>query len=397
MLDIINVAVLSNASRLDKRYVRIVGNTILETGPMDRYRRGPGQTADREGAFLCPAFIDIHNHGAKRFDTMDARSEAFDAIARHHFSRGVGSFLFSTMTAPLDRIRAVFSALEDYSPPVPVDVLGVHVEGPYLSAGNAGAQQTEFIRAPAAEDKDFIEQYRKTIKLITVAPDIPGAADFISFCTKFGITVFGGHDNALAPEVYKAMDAGMRGVTHLYCCSSMAGRRAGDYRKYAGLTEIALTEPGLTAEVIADGWHIPRELFKLIYQCKGYERICLVSDAMRATGLIPGRYMLGAEDDGVAVDVLDGIAVLPDRSAFAGSVTPINKMVERLIGEYSVPAEHAVYMASGSQARLLGLEGKGAVEKGYEARLNILDPRGRLTELIRGEEIIQRGEENADL
>jgi N-acetylglucosamine-6-phosphate deacetylase len=346
---------------------------------------------DLSGRLVCPGYIDIHNHGALNHDVMEGSAAALDAMARFHFEHGVSAFLASTLSAPWEQLEAVIESLERYEAPVPVGFLGLHLEGPYLSPKNAGAHPRRFLDCPGPKGYNCIERHGSLIRLITLAPDLNGIPAFIRRCVEQGIVVFGGHDAAIAPEVHAAVEAGMRGVTHIYCCSSLTSRK--DIRKYAGLTEIALTNPRLIVEVIADGWHITEDLFRLIYACKGFRGICLVSDCIRAAGLSPGNYILGNGKDGVPVEVGDGIALLPDHSAFAGSITPVAAMVERLTAEYGVPVEEAAAMVTEVPSTILGLPDKGRIEKGYEARLNILDSRGRLTGIIAEEQIIHPGEE----
>jgi N-acetylglucosamine-6-phosphate deacetylase len=311
---------------------------------MSSYSKGQEKPISLPGSFVCPGYIDIHNHGAMNFDIMDASFEALDAITNFHFTHGVSAFLASTMTAPQKAIENVLLVLQNYKPKVPVGLLGIHLEGPYLSPENVGGHEKKYLQEPDSGALEFVSRYRELIKMITVAPNLPGATGFIAECVKMGIIVFGGHDNSIEPEVHKAIDSGMRGVTHITCCSSSISRK--DYHKYAGITEIALGDPRLFVEVIADGWHITKDIFNLIYSSKGYSKICLVSDSIRATGLEPGAYYLGSKETGITIEVIPGIAILKDHSAFAGSVTPVCFMVERLVREYGIPIEEAVSMAS---------------------------------------------------
>lgn len=385
MLDIIHVNLLTDGTRQDNGWLRVENGKIAAMGSMAQYSPSAQEQLDGKGAFLCPGFMDIHNHGAMQFDAMDASQEAFDAIAKYHFEHGVTSFLFTGMTAPLPEIEKMFAALRGYVPPVPVTVLGVHMEGPFLSEGNRGAHPKALLSALDAQAAAFVEAHKDLLRLLTLAPNLPGAPAFIQRCVQNGIVVSGGHDNAIDTEVYAALQAGITGVTHLYCCSSTVGRRS-DFIKHTGLTEIALNDERLFVEVIADGYHIPQDLFALIYKTKGYRKICLVSDAIRAAGLGAGTYKLGDATNGVEVEVQDGIALLPDHSAFAGSVTPISRMVERLVGKYHVPIEQAAYMASGTQAEYLHVAGKGALHPGFEAKLNLLDEQGKLLAVLAGEQ-----------
>jgi N-acetylglucosamine-6-phosphate deacetylase len=172
----------------------------------------------------------------------------------------------------------------------------------------------------------------------------------------------------------------MTSVTHLFCSSSTICKR--DYERHVGLTEIALCDDTLFAEVIADGAHIPYELFRIIHKCKGYRKLILVSDSIRATGMRPGRYFLGKSGEGTEIEVTEKVAMLADKSMYAGSITPVRKMVENLALNTDIPIAEIVHMATGSPASLLSLEGVGAVKVGFSARLNVLSPNGRLLKTI---------------
>lgn len=327
--------------------------------------------------YIAPGFIDIHNHGAMMADAMDGTKEALDTIARFHAEHGVTTFLPTTMTAPLTSYVDVFNALKDFTPSVPVTIPGIHMEGPFLSAAAAGAQPSKDLLEPTDEHLKFLEQYHHLIKLMTVSPDVSGIARLMDFCYDHHITISGGHDSAIDTEVYEAINHHMASVTHIYCCSSGISRR-NTPQKHIGLTQIGLLSPHLFCEVIADNCHVPRELFDLIYKCKGYQKICLVSDALRAAGMPPGQYYLGSRTDGTLVDVTEDVALLPGKNLFAGSITPIYKMVHTLACEHNIPLEEITYMASSAPADLLDLHGKGHIKEGFDSDFNVLSNDGSL-------------------
>lgn len=389
MLDIINSTLLINGRRFKERYIRIAGDKIIKTGCMSHWKASlDTEIIDAGDNFICPGFIDIHNHGALLADAMDASSEAFDKISEYHLKNGVTSYLLTTMTAPLRDIKNVFKALKCHHSRLPVHILGCHMEGPFLSAPNAGAHPQQFLRIPDEESLRLIDRYRDCVKLITAAPNLPCIDRLLSYCREHGIIVSGGHDNAIDTEIESAILHGLSSVTHIYCCSSGISRRAGDYTKHLGITQIGLNNPDLFCEVIADSFHIPDDLFKFIYKCKGFQKICLVSDGLSASGLSPGQYYLGSKENGVEIIVDKNVALLKDKSAFAGSITPIASMVSHLVSDLHVPLEKAVYMASSAPAKLLKLANKGCIQKGFDAELNILDGSGHLIKTIIGEHFI---------
>ena len=163
---------------------------------------------------------------------------------------------------------------------------GIHLEGPFLSAFNRGAQPERFLLTPDRDSIDFVVKNSDVIRLITVAPDLPNIKPLIEACVENGIVVSGGHDDAIETEVYEAMLSGLRSVTHIFCSSSTLSRR--NLERHIGITEVALCSDALYAEAIADGAHLPYALFNLLYKCKGYERIVIVSDSIRATGMPKG-------------------------------------------------------------------------------------------------------------
>lgn len=396
MLDIIHGHLLCDGHCFSDYYVRINGQTIIATGPMTQWIPEANSTViDAEGNAVCPGFIDIHNHGALMADAMDASSEAFDKISEYHLKNGVTSYLLTTMTAPLETIGHVIEALKTHVSKLPVNILGCHLEGPFLSKESAGAHPIQHLRCPDRQSIKFLEKYKNYIKLITAAPELPHMDDLLAFCRANHIVISGGHDHAIDNEIHAAIDGGLKSVTHIYCCSSGVSRRPGSYKKHLGLTQIGLLHPELFCEVIADDYHVPPELFDFIYRCKGYQKICLISDGLSASGMPPGKYYLGQQGSGVPVIVDEHVALLSDRSAFAGSITSIGTMVGRLISRHTVLPQEAVYMASAAPAKLLGLEHKGNIAPGFDAELNILDSRGTLKTTIISENFIYHHKEDA--
>lgn len=384
----VNCSILHDGIMKNNCFLRIKGNTITAIGEMKRLSlvQDEEPVVDlQDKGFLAPGFIDIHNHGALNYDFMDATQIAFDAINQYHYRHGVCAYLATTMTAPLTNIAHTLEVVANYVSKSPAKLIGAHLEGPFLSKYNCGAQPAEYLRAPDTESLELIHKYSKQIGLITVAPDILKAQDLIQFAKQNGITVSLGHDYATGAQVQQAIAAGASGVTHLHCCTSGVHRKHGA-EKYIGLTETALANDNLVVEVIADGCHVPADLFHLIYHCKGFRKICLVSDAIRASGLSPGRYMLGDYKDGVEVKVTDRVALLKDESCYAGSITCIEKMVENLVS-WGIPLAEAVYMASQCPATYLGLQGIGELKEGATAFINVLDANGKLL-------MVQAGEKN---
>lgn len=384
-MEIIHVNILEDGKAFEDCFIRITNQRITQTGSMKQYVKESKNVLDGMGCYICAGFIDIHNHGAMSYDAMDATKEALEAISAYHLEHGVTDFLATAMTGPLSQVEKLCGLLKKGMVKEKAQILGIHMEGPFLSSKNKGAQPEKYLLEPDGQNLKKLEAFKEFVKLITISPDVKNIEKLLTFCKENGIVVSGGHDSAIDDEIYSAIEYGMKSVTHIYCCSSSISRR-GDAKKHIGLSEIGLEDSRLFTEVIADGCHIPDVLFNLIYKCKGYKKICLVSDQIRASGMKEGRHYLGDLRHGVLVEVLDGIAVLPEENVYAGSVTPINKMVERIVNNCKVPLECACYMASTSQADLLNLQDRGHVKAGYLAHLNLLDKHGVLLGTGIGEE-----------
>ncbi len=402
-MKLFNAAVLSDGRRSEHCTVTIHGRQITEIVPDDSRsipenaltldalrnceKTEESMNIDLENRVLCPCFIDIHTHGAAMADTMDADPEAMDTICRFHLSHGVSTFLPTTMTASLSEYEKVFECFSRYTPPVPVTIPGLHMEGPFLSPAAAGAQPSVHLIRPDRYAVDFFKKYNQYIRLMTISPDVENIEAIYDFCNEHRIIISGGHDNSNEKEVFDALRHHMASVTHLYCCSSGITRR-NTPQKHVGLTQIALMTPQLFCEVIADDCHIPPVLLDFILHCKDYRKLILVSDSLRATGMPPGTYILGNSETGVAVNVTEAVALLPGTNLFAGSITPVSRMVERLGARRQLPLEKLCYMASASAANLLGLKTKGYIAPGFDADLNILSEDGRLLATIIGHQYI---------
>jgi N-acetylglucosamine-6-phosphate deacetylase len=357
--------------------------------PPPRLRRGGEQTHVREkrvvdlsGNYLAPGFIDLHAHGALGRDTMEASAEAFQAICDYHASGGTTSLLLTTATAPLDRIADVLSAVRDYRCLIK-QLVGVHVEGPFISKAKCGAQRAEFIQNPSRASVQQLLEHKDVIKRITIAPELQGAAEAIENFHTHMISVSGGHSDAWDEEAREGFARGMRSVTHTFNCMSSA-RRRGIYR-IGGLLEFALGEPQISCELIADGHHVSVTLMKMLYQAKGRGGICLVTDATAGAGLPDGsQFALFGRD----CLVEGGVCLLADRSALAGSAARMIDLIRTLVRSVEIPLYEAVTMATKNPATVIGLETKGRLDIGADADFVVLSPELEvLRTFVSGEEI----------
>jgi N-acetylglucosamine-6-phosphate deacetylase len=326
------------------------------------------EVIDLDGNYLAPGFIDLHVHGALGRDTMEASAEAFRSICDYHASGGTTSLLLTTATAPLNEIVKVLKAVRDFRSAIR-PIVGVHVEGPFISKAKAGAQRTEFIQDPSPVVVRQLLEYADVLKRVTLAPELPGALEAIEVFHAHGINVSGGHSDAWEEDARAAFDRGMRSVTHTFNCMSSA-RRRGVYR-VAGLLEFALSEPEISCELIADAHHVSPALMKMLYRAKGRQGICLVTDATAGAGLSEGsQFALFGKN----CTVENGVCLLADHSALAGSAARMIDLVRVMVREVNVPLNQAIAMATESPAGAIGLETKGRLIVGTDADLVVLSP-----------------------
>ena len=340
---------------------------------------------DLRGNYLAPGFVDLHVHGAIGRDTMEASVEAFRAICDFHSSGGTTSLLPTTPTAPLDAIVDVLKAVRDCRSSIP-QIAGLHIEGPFISKARCGAQRAEFIQDPSPVAVRQLLEHADVIKRITIAPELPGALEAIENFRVRKVSVSGGHSDAWDQDARGAFDRGMRSVTHTFNCMSSARRRG--IHRVAGLLEFALSEPEILCELIADGHHVSATLMKMLYRAKGAAGICLVTDATAGAGLADGSQFSLFGNDCI---VENGVCLLADRSALAGSASRMIDLVRTMVHDVDVLLHEAITMATENPARALDLRLKGRLTVGADADLVVLSPE---LEVLRtfagGEEIFSR-------
>lgn len=326
---------------------------------------------DVGGRLITPGLIDLHIHGALGHTFNEPTPNAFTTITVENARRGVTGLLATTATAPIpDLVECLAFTRQWLSQPRPgAQVLGVHVEGPYFCPAQAGAQDPANIRTPDDGTPDRLLDYHEIIKIMTFAPELPGALALTARLVELGIVPAAGHSCAKEEHVRAAMAAGLRHIIHIWSGQSTTIRE-GPWRK-PGLLEASLVFEGLTVEMICDNKHLPPTLLKLAYKCIGPDRLCVISDATSGAGLSEGsRFRMGQME----YDVHDGVGMLLDRTAFAGSTTMLNQMIPVLTGVVGLPLLEAVRMASLTPARVIGLDGrKGSLEPGKDADLAVFE------------------------
>jgi N-acetylglucosamine-6-phosphate deacetylase len=329
---------------------------------------------DARGKYISPGFIDLHIHGGGGYDFMDNTVEAFVEIARTHARYGTTAMYPTTLTSSKeDMIRS----LEVYEEAVKkntqgAQLIGIHLEGPYFAMNQRGAQDPKYIRNPDPAEYEEIISLSSSIKRWSAAPELDGAMAFGRYLMANGILPALAHTDAIYEEVIEAFENGYSLATHLY--SGMSGVTRRNAFRYAGVIESAFIIDEMNVEIIADGIHLPAPLLELVYKIKGPARIALITDAMRATGMPPGPSVIGSLQSGISVIVEDGVAKLPDRSSFAGSVATADRLVRTMTGMAKVPLLHAIQMLSHTPASIMKIaDRKGSLVSGKDADIVIFD------------------------
>ncbi len=330
---------------------------------------------DAEGLYVSPGFIDIHTHGSGGYDYADGEvSDILNAAAAHAKYGATTIFPTSPSISFEDTMKFVKNvklAMQENAPGKPF-IPGSHLEGPYFSMNQKGAQDPKYIKAPPREEyEQLIEAGEGTVRRISYAPELPGSKELCEYLNEKGIVSSFAHTEAIYEELKPFVDMGCNLATHLYSGMNMVTRR-GPYRKL-GAVETAYLEDSVTVETIADGKHLPKELLKMIVKIKGVDKICLVSDSMRAAGMPEGPTVIGPKHEGMPCISTEGVAMLYDKTAFAGSVATCDRLVRVMYKEVGVSLCDCIKMMCENTARVMGVEKRGKIKEGYYADLAFFD------------------------
>ncbi len=370
---IINGKIITPHRVLTNGFIVVDGDKIVEVS--ERNTEIPeAATIDAKGNYVAPGFIDIHVHGGGGYDFMDATVEAFLKIAELHAQHGTTSMLPTTLSGTKEEM---LNALRAYDQANTKNVkgaqfIGMHLEGPYFAMNQRGAQDPRYIRDPDPAEYEEILSQSASVKRWSAAPELKGAIEFGRYMRSKNVLPALAHTDAIYEEVIVAFENGYTLATHLY--SAMSGVTRKNAFRYAGVIESAFIIDEMDVEIIADGVHLPAPLLKLVYKIKGADRTALITDAMRAAGMPPGKSILGSLTNGLEVIVEDGVAKLPDRSSFAGSVATADRLVRTMVNEGEIPLLESVRMMTSTPARILNVsEKKGCLAKGKDADIVIFD------------------------
>ena len=326
------------------------------------------EVIDAKGKDIVPGGIELHIHGGGGRDFMEGTEDAFRTAIAAHMKYGTTSIYPTLSSSSVPMIKDALATCRKLMAEPQSPVLGLHLEGPYFNPGKAGAQMPEYITPPIPGDYEpIIDTYGgKELKRWDEAPELPGTTEFGRYCTSHGVLAAIAHTKAEYVDVKRAWDAGFRHVTHFY--NAMPGFHNVREFKHEGTVESVYTFPEMSVEMIADGIHVPPTILRMIYMVKGVEHTALITDALACS----------ASDSDVAFDprviLEDGVCKLADRSALAGSIATMDRLIRTCVQMAEIPLEDAIRMSSETPARIMGELGrKGTLEKGKDADICIYD------------------------
>lgn len=323
--------------------------------------------------YISPGFIDLHVHGGGGYDFMDGTEEAFEGIAALHQAHGTTSLLATTLTCPDEELFNIFDIFDKITKKdKPSCLYGIHLEGPYFAKSQKGAQDEKFIKSPTPEHYlKILEKGGNYIKRWSIAPELDGAMELGRLLSEKGILPSIGHSDAEYDTALEAFENGYTHLTHFYSAMSTIIRKGGF--RHPGLIESGYIIDDLTVEIIADGCHLPPSLLKIVYKSKGADKVALVTDALRGAGSNSGTMILGSLANGYEVIIEDGVAKLPDRSAFAGSIATTDRLVRNMINLAGATLEDAVKMVTFTPAKIANMPNKGLLRVGFDADISVFD------------------------
>jgi N-acetylglucosamine-6-phosphate deacetylase len=364
--------------------VVIEGEKIAGIFPSGESPRTPVERlVDYGENYITPGLIDLHLHGALGRDVIDGSVEGLQAIAAHQASCGVTGFVPTTLSASIPSILAAVRSVKSAARlALPSEILGLHLEGPFLNLKKRGAQNPDFIKPINPEDlRALAEASRDLRTIITVAPEVGDNLGRIPEVREKGLTVSIGHTEASYELALRSFEFGVTHATHLYNAMS------GFLPREPGVIGAVLDADSVTAEIIADGIHVHPASLRIAVRQKGAARVCLITDSMNATGLSDGAYRVGNLD----VILKQGEARLIEGGALAGSVLTLNRAVKNIIQWTGVSPSDAVGMSSLTPARVLGLDKElGSIEKGKRANLAVFDRDFNVIDtILRGQSVLK--------
>lgn len=388
-LKIINGRVITSQRIIDHSSLLICDGIIAEVSE-NKISSEADIILDAKGKYVSPGFIDIHVHGGGGSDFMDSTVKDFLTVAETHLRYGTTALVPTTLTAEKENLLYTLEIYKKANAKnkAGAQFMGMHIEGPYFALSQKGAQDPRYIRDPDEEEyNEIIEKAGGIIARWSAAPELEGAMKFGRYLQAHDILPAIAHTDAVYDDVVNAFENGYTLATHFY--SSMSGVTRRNAFRYAGAIESVYLMDEIDVEIIADGVHLPAPLLKLIYKIKGVDRIALITDAMRAAGMGPGASILGSKKNGLKVIVEDGVAKLPDRSSFAGSVATTDRLVRTMVNIAGISLSEAVRMMTLTPARIMKInKHKGSIAIGKDADIVIFDENINIQSTIVGGKIL---------
>lgn len=381
LTQIINGCVLTPHGWVNDGSVLIDGTRIKAVLNSSRPVDGVDKVIDAKGSYVLPGGVDIHVHGGGGRDFMECTEDAFVTAVEAHRKHGTTSIFPTLSSSTVPMIRQALATCDKLVADPMSGVLGLHLEGPYFNLKMAGGQLPENIKAPVPDEYRPIVEDFTSLRRWDAAPELPGTSEFGDYLTSKGIVVSLGHTAATPDDVEEGYRHGFNHATHFY--NAMTGNHKEGCYKYAGVVEAVYNNDGITVEMIADGIHVPPTILKMIHKVKGTERTALITDALACA----------ASDSQTAFDprviIEDGVCKLADRSAIAGSIATMDRLVRTAVQKAGIPLEDVARMASETPARIMGVyDRKGSLETGKDADIMMFDRNLNLTGVVQmGREI----------
>lgn len=353
------------------------GSVIVEDGKIaevsnNNFAIEGAEIIDAKGCDIVPGGIEMHVHGGGGRDFMEGEEEAFRVAIDAHMQYGTTSIFPTLSSSTVPMIEKACETCTKLMAEPDSPVLGLHLEGPYFNPKQAGAQIPEWIKAPVKEEYEYLLEKWPCLKRWDEAPELEGSHEFIKCCCKHGVLPSIGHTRAKYDEVAAANELGMTHATHFYNAMPVVYKNR--EFKETGTVESIFALENMTVEMIADGIHVPPVMLRMIYQIKGVERTALITDALACA----------ASKDDTAFDprvvLEDGVCKLADRSALAGSIATMDRLVRTCVQQAGIPMEDACRMISETPAKIMGVyDRKGSLEKGKDADIIFFDKAQELT------------------
>jgi len=363
-------------SGVKKNAILVIQNKKIVEITTDAIDIPDAQVIDAGGMNVCPGGIDLHIHGGGGRDYMEGEAEAFRTAVNAHLKHGTTAVFPTLSSSSVEMIMKSAAACEkimDEDPDTPI--MGLHLEGPYFNPAKAGAQIPEFITPPIAKDYEYILNNTKCIRRWDSAPELPGTKEFGRALLEHGVVAAIAHTNAEYVDVKRAYDAGYTHATHFYNAMTLA-HNVREF-KHEGTVESVYAIPDMTVEVICDGIHVPPTILRMVHHVKGVERTALITDAL-ACSASESSYVF---DPRVIIE--DGVCKLSDRSALAGSIATMDRLVKTAVQIADIPFADAIRMTSETPARIMHIEHqKGSLIPGMDADIVFYDDDCNLRKVI---------------